>query len=400
MDFKTIKRWPLVMVFVFALLCEQSFAAKLVRIPLTKVTTDKAGKQGQSVTSYYAPIAIGSPQVKFNLQFELALDSTFVPHKSYNFFKSYLNYGNGFKCKASFTCIKVDSLLSIEYQQCTLTGKLYEDLITFGTASVETSQLANNSSNNHPSAVANGVIVRQNFLAISDASTPVFKDLPIDGFIGLAPNLVSNSKVYNIILRMEEARIIDRLQFSLGFNRTDSPNGNAELTLGGFEPSRYIGSLNWHRVDSTSENAWALNLRHVSLGVQVIDCNGDCRVSFSSALNGVYGPKACVDKIYDYLGANNPKADETLTLLDCRRLNSNTLPTITFIIDDRFYQLKPKDYIKQAPDSLYGGNTCYIAIFPNEGQPKRWILGTNFLESYYTVFDVREKIMALARPSS
>lgn len=329
-------------------------------------TTTGAGDYGQPVISYYAPVSFGTPPKSFNIAFDIAFSELFVPHFTYNPFKINLHYKKGFQCKVSSSCVKNNTSFVFDYQNCTMTGKQYEDVITF--------------TNAFGPGVVN-VSLRQKFLAISDATTTRFKDLPADGFFGLGPSThYSGSK--NILVGLVEAHLIDNLQFSLWFNPVLDSNQGGELVLGGVDQARYQGQVYWHRLASVS-NQWSLMLQYVGLGGQIV--GHSARAILSSGLNEIYGPREEVRQIYSLLNTTRQQRGE-LELIDCRRLPS--LPVLTFTIDGIPYALLPSNYIRKTTDgSIFKSETCYVAILASN-EAGKWILGTSFLQAYYSIFDM------------
>lgn len=356
-------------------------AARTIKIPLTRGTTQNAGTLGQPVINYYTPVNIGTPAKVFNIQFDVAFNELFVPHYTWSPFKINLHYGKGFQCKDSSTCVKSPHELSIEYQNCKLTGKRYEDVVMlqtgYGTSNVS-----------YPYSY------RQTFLAIADASDARFKELPVDGYFGLGPLAQSSTGTGNILIGLQTNRLIDNLQFSMWFNPLLDSKQGGELILGGVDETRYQGQIYWHHM-SAAHSQWALNLQYVSLGNQVVGCNGQqCQAVLSSAVNEVYGPRVDVQRIYSILNTSHQASG--LELIDCRRISN--LPILTFNIDGIPYSMLPSNYIRKTTDGIiFKSETCYVAILPTDSTTsKQWILGTNFLGAYYSIYDMTYRQVGFA----
>lgn len=336
-----------------------------------------AGTLGQPVINYYTQINIGSPAKSFYIQFDTDLQDSFVPHYEWSPFKNNLHYGKGFQCKVSSTCKKTDHTVTIEYQHCKLTGKPYNDLLTLVDAQ--------SSSQRYP------VSLRQGFLAMSDASDARFKNLPVDGFFGLGPRIHS-STTPNLLVALHNAGYIDNLQFSYWINPVLDSRQGGELILGGVDVNRFQGKIYWHPISGLSTR-WSIGLQQVILGHQTVSsCAASgpsrCEAVISSATNEIYGPKGDVDRIYGLL--NTTRQPSTgLELIDCRRLAK--LPVLAMVIDGIPYTLLPSNYVRRmTTGSIFKTETCYVAILPNtdRSNTRTWTLGTNFLGSYYTIFDI------------
>lgn len=362
-------------------------SARLIRVPLQRATSQSAGQYGQPVVNYFSTVQVGTPPISFQIQFDLALQNHFVPHYSWNPFSTNLHYGRGFQCKSSSTCKKDERSVSVEYQNCQLTGKRYEDQMTLvGVLQANLSAPAS-------------IHWRQNFLAISSASDARFSPLPVDGYFGLAPAPHSGASLKNLLVSLHEAKQIDNLQFSLWFNPVlDSPQGG-ELVLGGLDPTRYQGQIYWHHLAPLSYDHWLLNLQYVALGNQYVSCAGPaatgCQVRFSSGLSDIYGPREDVMRIYNLLNTSHQASG--LQLIDCRRIAQ--LPTLTFAIDGIPYALLPSNYIRKTLDGkIFKKETCYVAILPAAGGEgaREWLLGSNFLGAYYSIYDITYRQVGFA----
>lgn len=368
-------------------------AARTIKIPLIRGTTQGAGTLGQPVISYYSPVNIGTPAKVFNVQFDVGFNDLFVPHYTWSPFKINLHYGKGYQCKVSSTCVKSPNELSVEYQHCKLTGKRYEDLLTLQTAYGSAASLNNQSSASvGPSAYPTSM--RQSFLAIADASDARFKQLPVDGFFGLGPLSQSGSGTVNILANLQVNRLIDNLQFSMWLNPLLDSKQGGELVLGGVDESRYQGQIYWHHL-SAVHSQWVLNLQYISLGNQIVGCNGQqCQAVLSSAVNEVYGPRVDVQRIYSILNTSHQSSG--LELIDCRRILN--LPILTFSVDGIPYSMLPSNYVRKTTDGvIFKSETCYVAILPTDSSnSKQWTLGTNFLGAYYSIYDMTYRQVGFA----
>lgn len=352
-------------------------AARVIKVPLIAATTLGAGGLGQPVINYYAPIGLGNPEKKFNIQFDVNLGEFFVPHYSWNPFKINLHYNKGFQCAASKSCTRTNRSFTFDYQNCRLEGKLYEDVTAFTNAY-------------GPGVVS--VSIRQRFLGIADSSDARFKDLPVDGYLGLGPIVVSPSGSTNMIDSLRSANYIDNNQFSFWFNPVLDSNQGGELILGGVDQMRYQGQIYWHHLIGM-HSQWTIGLQHVGIGSQAIGCfEHGCEASLSTGLSEIYGPRDEVNKIYQLLNTSHQQSG--LELIDCRRISS--LPVMTFTIDGIPYTLLPSNYIRKSGDGgIFKNETCYVAILASDRAGK-WVLGTNFIKSYYTIFDMTYRQVGFA----
>lgn len=357
-------------------------AVRTVKVALIGATTRDAGALGQPVTTYHAPVRIGTPGKVFDIQFDVGFNEHFVPHYKPNPFKINLHYDKGYQCNDSSSCVENPNELSIDYQHCKLTGKSYQDIFTLENGERITLGPTNGSL---ASSSAKPVSTRQTFFAITEASDARFRKLPVDGFFGLGPMAHSGSGAVNILSRLKEDNHIDNAQFSMRFNSDHA----GELIFGGADESSYQGEISWHyqKILTAVQKQWSLNLHYVSLGNQIVSCSGQqCQALLSSTINEFYGPLVDVQKIYSMLSTTHQASG--LELIDCRRIPD--LPNLTFTVGEVPYSLPPSSYIRKTTDGImFGNETCYVAILPTDSaNSKQWVLGTNFLSAYYSIFDI------------
>mmetsp|Transcript_30199 Transcript_30199/g.61332 ORF Transcript_30199/g.61332 Transcript_30199/m.61332 type:complete len:214 (-) Transcript_30199:2346-2987(-) len=159
--------------------------------------------------------------------------------------------------------------------------------------------------------------------------------------------------------------------------------GDGELTLGGYDESKFTGDL--HYVGLQKATYWQIKLDGVTMGdYSTSDTN--CIIDSGTSL--LVGPKAEVSKLAAKVGATQtPMGQYTI---DCAKVEG--LPDVSFTIDGKDYVLAGKDTVIQS------SGLCLFAFMGMdlpEGAPK-WILGDVFMRSYYTVFDQGNKRLGFA----
>lgn len=384
MSYHKLSRRTLILLTVIATCAGLSDgAARTIRVPLTRDTTQGVGTLGQPVINYHTEVDIGTPPKRFKVQFDVGLNDLFVPHYNWNPFKTNLHYSAGFQCKVSSSCIKNDRQIVIDYHKCLLTGKPYDDFMMFPEAYSLSGETRDTSL---------PIRVRQNFLAVSDASDARFKDLSVDGYFGLGPLSQSSGTINNLVLTLQRANLVENLQFAFWFNPMLDARQGGELTLGGVNTSRYKGKIYWHSL-MLINNFWSVGLQQVVMGGQEISGRDQQNfASLSTSVNEVYGPREHVQRIYNYLNTSHQSSG--LELVDCRRVPN--LPVITFYIDGIPYSLLPTNYIRKMESGrIFKDETCYVAILPSD-VAREWTLGINFLSAYYSVFDITNRQIGFA----
>lgn len=78
------------------------------------------------------------------------------------------------------------------------------------------------------------------------------------------------------------------------------------------------------------------------------------------------------------------KLQNSLTMCDCTKEQHESIPDIHFTIDGVEYKINRDMWFERADDV----GKCVIKIMHGPHKPY-WILGLNFFNNYYTVFDYK-----------
>lgn len=365
-----------------------SQSGKTFAIELLGEKTLKAGKFGQPVMNFYAPIKIGEPPKTYRIQFDLTTNDIFVPHyelmqqlRRKIGLKTILRNDQSYRCKKSETGRKIDSKRQrgIDFQGLRLEGKMYEDSMQLSVLYQDSNQL-NNQYQQKPSTYldlddgqTSNISIFQHFVAVKNSvkQKSNLSKLPVHGYLGLGPRQRSPTGIKSFLLNLLDDGHIERLQFSLWFNKWTP---SATLVLGGVQRDKFSEPIEWHSSDA---NEWSLEIERVELGRNLISSYRGFlpRASINLGVHEIYGPKEAIKRIHQNLGVDRstklPLVDSTTIAL---------LPTLIIYINDLAYKIEPRHYIRWCQKG------AYVALLPSKNN--RWILGSIFLESRYTIFDV------------
>lgn len=385
--------------------------------------------------NYYGAIRIGTPPRKFNVMFDTATSKIWLP------LARDANHTSGYNCSSSSTCVATRREYTFDYRGTILIGGEYEDLsFDHREGFIKVPQ------QDAPLKVKYRANCTLKFLAIRTLGTvdKHFKNKPYDGVIGMAPVPQTSTGTTNILLILkQDYRVRRRYYLDNGVRDPSSSSGNrtsiggssgtssgsstyvqkhvdeyeelfytdkykkwetmfgmwinpnksssygGELVLGGLDEDRFIGDIFYHRVINRFD--WQITLLSVQLGGQVISCTKGCTATLDSGVNSFFGPRDDVEMIYKLLQARR-EPESNLWIVDCDRVNE--YPQLLFRLEDVPYSLFPRHYINKF-DHL-NKTVCYIAI--ETWLKPGWILGTNFLGAFYTVFDSGNRRVGFATP--
>jgi len=192
------------------------------------------------------------------------------------------------------------------------------------------------------------------------------------------------------------------------------PNATSEFVLGGVNQKHYTGCLSWHSLgqfaDTTYgqkfEGFWDFSLEVVKVGGTKMTTANVAVVDTGSSY--IVGPP---DDVAQFAVLNNAKCFTVNTNtnafappqeVDCMRPEGFDASVIEcnepffnleFIADGVTYVLEKEDLILKIPTSL--GNACILRVVGSDGIPG-WVLGSNFVNKYYTAFDFGNKRVGFA----
>jgi hypothetical protein len=305
-----------------------------------------------SNAQYFGEISIGEPSQKFTVIFDTGSSNLWVPKvncKNCGYW--FINGGKS----------KYDNSKSSTYQHDGSNFHIqYGSGDVQGYFSVDTVTLADDIE-----------VTNQKFAEVSDAGGLGVGYVmgKFDGILGLGFEGLALGGATTVFKNAIDQKAVAQQMFA--FDLGDESDG--ELTLGGYDESKFTGEITWTPL--SEPKYWQINLENISIG------------GFSSgATNGIVdsgtslltGPSAQINKIATSVGAM-PNLMGQYTI-DCAKVSS--IPDLEFTINGKAWPVPGKDLVIQS------GGTCLFAMMGMDiPQGPQWILGDVFMRQYYTIFD-------------
>jgi len=233
------------------------------------------------------------------------------------------------------------------------------------------------------------------FIVMTEESDDPFKFAEWDGVFGIGQSLTEAAE-FNIfgVLSKSATPSLHRPVFAvyLGRNIED----DAEITFGDYRAERMASPLTW--VNVSQEGYWQFQFTDITVGGK---STGVCKK---------YGERQCqavLDTGSSLMMGPRKELDQLITLLnfgnDTQRNCSAEVkfPTLGFVIAGKAFEMAPEDYMDRShePHAPKGGDTCWAHVMPvgDTGRGPIFVLGMPFMRAFYTVYNVRDKQIGIAR---
>jgi hypothetical protein len=312
---------------------------------------------------YYGEVEIGTPPQKFTVVFDTGSSNLWVPKVNcQNCGYWFINGG-----KAKF-----DNSKSTTYQH---DGSDFH--ITYGSGSVQ-----GYFSVDHVTLAQDFVISNQKFAEVQNAGGLGVGYImgQFDGILGLGFEGLSLGGATTVFKNAIDQNLVAQPVFA--FSMGDNADG--ELTLGGYDDSKFTGEITW--VNLSAATYWQIDIANISVGSY---SSGVTNGIVDSGTSLITGPSTAIAQIATSAGAmRNIMGEYTI---DCARLES--LPSLDFSINGKTFSVPGKDLVIQS------AGTCLFAMMAMDiPTGPKWILGDVFMRKYYTIFDYENKRVGFAEP--
>ncbi|KAF9935694.1 Vacuolar protease A [Mortierella alpina] len=302
---------------------------------------------------YYGRIHLGTPPQPFSVNFDTGSSNLWVPSLHCHSLICHLR--QRYNSKNSSTFRPNNTHLSIRYKQGQIKGFMSNDVLDVGGA----------------------LILNQDFVESTCEPTKEFFPLQFDGILGLA---------YDTLSVLGAVPHEPMFGFYLTHTGLNSAAAGGEMTLGGMDPTRFTGSLQWHPV--RRPGYWEIDLTKVQLGDTVMNLAAEAEavatgagIDTGTSLIGM--PTPIARRFNDQIGAKEDLKHEGVYTLECSKIPF--LPDLTFDFGIHNYTLQGSDYVLGVDGTCLSG---FMAMDFPEPWDQLWIVGDVFLRKYYSVYDL------------
>ncbi|KAI7877609.1 endopeptidase [Lichtheimia hyalospora FSU 10163] len=352
-------------------LAQKYFGSYDINQQHTTFQTDAYGQASHGVpisnymnAQYYGEIGLGTPSQTFKVVFDTGSSNLWVPSTHCSSIACFLHqrYNSG----QSSTFRENGTEFAIQYGTGSLEGFISEDTLDVGGISVS----------------------GQGFAESTKEPGFTFALARFDGIFGLGYKTIAVKGVVPPFYHMVERDLIDAPIFSFWLNGDpdDEANGG-ELVFGGLDESHYEGDIAWSPV--RRKGYWEIELEDIKFGGQNVDLDPvGAAIDTGSSL--LVAPTTIADLINQELGAEKNWAGQYV--VDCNKIPD--LPEFCFVFSGKDFCLSGEDYVLNVQNQCISG---FMGMDIPEPAGPLWIVGDVFLRKYYSVYDLGNNRVGLAK---
>lgn len=209
-----------------------------------------------------------------------------------------------------------------------------------------------------------------------------------DGILGLGYDTISVQHTVPPFYHMVNRDLIDEPMFSFWLNDASDEEGQGgELVFGGIDPRHYKGEIVWS--DVRRKGYWEITMQDIKFGGESIELDPiGAAIDTGSSL--LVAPTTIADLINHELGATKNWAGQYI--LDCATVPD--LPEFCFVFSGKDFCLQGSDYVLQVQDQCISG---FMGMDIPEPAGPLWIVGDVFLRKFYSVYDLGNHRVGLAK---
>ncbi|KAJ1725426.1 hypothetical protein LPJ53_000356 [Coemansia erecta] len=327
---------------------------------------------------YYGYIDIGNPPQKFSVVFDTGSSNIWVP---------------GDACKSS-ACVEHRRFNTSQSGSFMNTGKKIQ--IQYGTGFIA------GDVGQDTVKVSSSVMLRNQSFAVTNLEDRTF-ELPrsqFDGLFGLGFTGGSEGGVRAPVDTMVDENILREPLFGVKLFRS-SEKSNGEITFGSYDKS-YKDKLQW--IDVYGNYFWATTMEGIYYGDEPTNYlyGADKVNSLSGTLTPQEKARASRKALLD-TGSSLLYGDAFTLAAMSTRIGANVLsgeipcsvvPSLKpfkFVLGGKNFSMSPSEYIYHDESS----GVCEVQWMPVSEY--LWVLGIPFLQSHYTVYNIKEHKIGLAK---
>jgi len=311
---------------------------------------------------YFSEIAIGTPPQEFKVVLDTGSSNLWVPSTDCGSIACYLHskYNHG----ESNTYKQNGSDFAIQYGSGSLEGYISQDTVQIGDLKIK----------------------NQLFAEATSEPGLAFAFGRFDGILGLGYDTISVNGIPPPFYNMIDQGLLDEKKFAFYLSDT-SKGDDSEAIFGGVNEDHYTGKMT--NIPLRRKAYWEVDFDAITLGDQTAELDSTGAI-LDTGTSLIALPSTMAELLNKEIGAK--KGYNGQYSVDCKARDS--LPDLTFTLTGHNFTISAYDYILEVQGS------CISAFMgfdiPAPAGPLA-ILGDAFLRRYYSVYDLGNNSVGLAK---
>ncbi|KGO77819.1 Peptidase aspartic, catalytic [Penicillium italicum] len=312
---------------------------------------------------YFSEITIGTPPQTFKVVLDTGSSNLWVPSSQCSSIACFLH--SKYDSSSSSTYQKNGTEFEIRYGSGSLSGFVSRDTLQIGDLKVE----------------------GQDFAEATNEPGLAFAFGRFDGILGLGYDTISVNKMVPPFYHMINQKLVDEPVFAFYLGDANKDGDNSVATFGGIDESHYTGEL--IKIPLRRKAYWEVELNAIALGNNVAELD-NTGVILDTGTSLIALPSTMAELLNKEIGATKGFTGQYSVECDKR----DSLPDLTFTLGGHKFTIGPHDYILEVQGSCI---SSFMGMdFPEPVGPLA-ILGDAFLRRWYSVYDVGNNAVGLAK---
>ncbi|KAJ5338570.1 Peptidase A1 [Penicillium brevicompactum] len=312
---------------------------------------------------YFSEIQLGTPPQTFKVVLDTGSSNLWVPSQSCSSIACFLH--SKYDSSSSSTYEKNGTEFEIRYGSGSLSGFVSQDTLQIGDIKVE----------------------GQDFAEATNEPGLAFAFGRFDGILGLGYDTISVNKMVPPFYNMINQKSVDEPVFAFYLGDANKEGDNSEATFGGIDKDHYTGEL--IKIPLRRKAYWEVDLDSIALGDNVAELE-NTGVILDTGTSLIALPSTMAELLNKEIGAT--KSWNGQYTVDCAKRDS--LPDLTFTLAGHPFKISAYDYVLEVQGSCI---SSFMGMdFPEPVGPLA-ILGDSFLRRWYSVYDVGNNAVGLAK---
>ena len=308
----------------------------------------------------FSTVAVGEPAQEFKVVLDTGSANFWIPSSQCSSIACFLH--STYTAEDSSTYRKNGTKFAIKYGSGAVSGYISQDNLRLGDMTVE----------------------KQDFGEATEEPGLAFAFGRFDGILGLGFDTISVDRVTPPFYNMISQGLIDEPVFAFYLA---PQSGESEVVFGGADEAHFTGKMT--KLPVRRKAYWEVQLDAISFGDETANLE-DTGAILDTGTSLITLPSTLAELINSELGAK--KSFNGAYTVDCSK--RETAPDMTFNLSGYKFTISAQDYIIEAQGSCLSG---FMGMDIPEPAGPLVILGDVFLRRYYSVYDVGNSAVGLAK---